>query len=333
MQKMPKIPQNINPEYILEIIIRRRWFLILPFCLALMVGTYYAFKLPKIYEASTMILVQAQRVPTNYVKSVVSTDITSRLQTISQQILSRTNIERIISNYNLFSEPEQQNMFMEDKVEIIRNRISIDVTRSNTFSISFRGQDPKKVTNIANALSTYFIDENLKVREAQAIGTSTFLDDELETIRAKLEKSEDALRKYREKYMGELPDQLQSNLSVLQRLSETLIEKQKALRESKTMLNTLKSQIAESKQPQDMFTFEDFELNEPGMQESDELLFLKNQLASLKIRYKDQHPDVVRLKSMIAKMEAEQAAAEEAFNNDAEAIDDYSLEFHNTFAL
>ena len=324
---MQRVPINITPEYILETIIRRRWFLIIPFIVALLVGIYFAFTLPKVYEASTMILVQAQRVPTNYVKPVVTTDIVSRLRTISQQILSRTNIERIINDYKLFSGPDNENMFMEDKVENVRNRISVNVSQSSTFSISFKGQDPKKVTNIANALATYFIDENLKVREAQAIGTSTFLDDELETMRVSLEAREKTLRDYRQKFMGELPDQLDTNLSVLQRLSEDLIEKQKALRESKSTLNALKTQISESQKNKNVLNLDDFDAGDSDMQDSAEVSELKNRLAVLKIRYTDQHPDVVRLKAMIDKLEAEQKSDAETPEADGQPLDDDLAQF------
>ena len=322
---MQKVSISITPAYILESIIRHRWFLIIPFIIALMVGIYFALTLPKVYEASTLILVQPQRVPSNYVKSVVTTDISSRLRTISQQILSRTNIERIINDFKLFPKASQQDMFVEDKVASVRNRIDINVSRSNTFSISFRGQDPKIVASVANALATYFIDENLKVREAQAIGTSTFLDDELEMMRGKLKESEDAMRDYRQKYMGELPDQLDANLSALQRLSEDLIEKQKALRESKNMLNALKSQISESQNAQSMLNFDEFDMGESGMEENAELAGLKNSLAALKVRYTDQHPDVVRLKAMIAKLEEEQKANEVDIEPKEDELSDFNF--------
>ena len=66
--------EAIKPEIIIEIILRQRWYIIIPFCLSMMAGIYYALTLPKIYSASTLILLQPQRVPTNYVQSIVSVD-------------------------------------------------------------------------------------------------------------------------------------------------------------------------------------------------------------------------------------------------------------------
>ena len=144
---MNQTTDTLNPMQIIDIVKRRRWYLMLPFFASLIVGIVLAIFLPKIYVASTMILVQPQKVPDEYVRSIVSTDIDSRINTISQQILSRSNIERIIKEFNLFSEVNQQNMFMEDKVELMRKWISVDLIRedrrgpADAFSISFRGTD------------------------------------------------------------------------------------------------------------------------------------------------------------------------------------------------
>lgn len=314
---MIKSPDNIfRPEEIVKIIIRRRWFIIIPFCLALIIGMYFAFTMPKIFQANTLILVEPQRVPTSYVQSVVTMDISSRLRTISEQVMSRTNIERIIETYKMFAGPEYQKMFLEDKIESVRKRISVDVRRSSTFSISFKGKDPEKVKNVANALATYFIDENLKVREAQAVGTSVFLDDELKTMRTRLEESERKLMAYRQKYMGELPDQLDANLNVLTRYSEQLIENQKALREAKGMLAALEKQVSEAQNAQtatpgfDPSSFLDFD--DDDAEGDAEVGRLKEKLATLKTRYTDRHPDVLRLAGMIKKLEDEMIAATKA---------------------
>lgn len=309
---MIKAPENmIRPAEIINIVVRRRWFIIIPFCLSTIVGCYLAFTMPKIYESSTLILVEPQRVPSNYVQSVVTMDISSRLRTISEQVMSRTNIERIIDTYKMFTDPQDANMFLEDKIDSVRKRINVNVKQSSTFSISFQGHDPEKVKNIANALATYFIDENLKVREAQAVGTSVFLDDELKTMRTRLEESEQRLMAYRQQHMGELPDQLDSNLSVLTRFSEQLIEKQKALREAKASLAAAERQISESQSMQsNMPMFDDSSLSDMGAEGSGEIDKLKEALAQLKTRYKDRHPDVLRIQGMIEKLEAENKAKE-----------------------
>ena len=130
---------SIDISYYLHLVLKHRWLLITPFCLAMSVGIYLAVTLPEIYEANTMILVEPQRVPTNYVKSVVTQDIESRISSISQQILSRTNLEKIIEKFHMFSRPEHDKLFLEDKLKSLRGRIKIIVSKArrvnDTFSI------------------------------------------------------------------------------------------------------------------------------------------------------------------------------------------------------
>ena len=121
----PLQQEFLKPEFIIDTIIRRRWILIIPLMLALAVGSYLAVTLPKIYEAETLILVEPQRVPTNYVQSVVSSEVEERINTLSQQILSRTNLEKIIGQFNLYTGPQFEGMFTEDKVNALRKNITV----------------------------------------------------------------------------------------------------------------------------------------------------------------------------------------------------------------
>ncbi|MBW1849502.1 MAG: protein GumC, partial [Deltaproteobacteria bacterium] len=248
---MQKLAEGLKPGEIIEIVARRRWYIIISFCLSMIAGICLAFTLPKIYSAKNLILVQPQKLPDNYVHSVVTTGINSRINTISQQILSYSNLEKIIEDFSLYTKQESEGMFMEDKIESLRERISVNLIRSDrrsdadAFSISFKGKDPEKVMKITNALTSYIIDENLKVREAQAVGTSDFLDEELDSIRKKLVAQEEKLKEYREKYMGGLPGQLDPNLRVIDRLQLQLSAKQESLRDAKNRLLMLESQTAQ----------------------------------------------------------------------------------------
>jgi uncharacterized protein involved in exopolysaccharide biosynthesis len=184
-----KKKQGIDIGYYLEVASRRRWLFLIPFVCILAAGTFVLHKMPKIYEASTLILVQPQRVPSDYVRPVVTDDIEDRIGTISQQINSRSNLEKIIDSFSLFSGAESADMLIEDKLANIRNRIKVDLSRKSrrddpdAFTVSFQGKDPQKVMGIANALAQNFIDENLRIREAQVLGTDTFLENQLQSMR------------------------------------------------------------------------------------------------------------------------------------------------------
>jgi polysaccharide chain length determinant protein (PEP-CTERM system associated) len=309
--------EGLNVGYYLTIISRRRWFLIVPFCLAMVVGMVLAVKLPKTYEASTLILVKPQRVPEKIVTPVVDSDIENRISTLSQQIMSRTNLERVISEYKLFSEPRAANMLMEDKLESLRKRIKVELGRAararretDSFSIVYQDRDPQTTMKVANGLATFFIDENIRARQGTVVGTSEFLDSELESMRKRLEEQEQLLKKFREKNMGELPEQLESNLRVLDSLKTQLSQKEDSLRSARVSLAALESEmsirqgaIAAMRPPPGPAV--------TGRENEDQMSLdqLKDKLAGLRASYTDQHPDVVRLKARIDRLEKEQASA------------------------
>ncbi|WP_319525834.1 XrtA system polysaccharide chain length determinant [uncultured Desulfosarcina sp.] len=299
---MASQPIPMDPKYIIDLIIKRRWIIIVPFVLAMVVGNYLAITLPRVYEASTLILIQPQRVPQNYVQSIVSTDPSERISTLSQQVLSRTNLEKLIQEFNLFQDDERSNMYMEDKLKSLRNRISIDVSRdrrgNDAFTISYQDKDPQKTMNVTNALASYFIDENLRLREAQAVGTSDFLDNELQNMKGRLEDVETKFKQYREKFMGELPEQLDSNLRILDRLQERLSENQKSLSEAKIRLASIQNEATALKAQSTTVI-----IGQNTHEEPTDLDRMKIQLENLLSRYTERHPDVIRLKARIAEME------------------------------
>jgi polysaccharide chain length determinant protein (PEP-CTERM system associated) len=324
----------IKPDQILEIIIRRRWFIIIPICITLTWGLFYTLTANKTYEASTLILVQPQRVPSNYVRSIVTSSINQRISTISQQILSRSNLEKIIDQFGLYE--DAQDMYLEDKIASMRKRVQVKIERARhgaeAFSIVFKGSEPQRVMRVANTLASYFMDENLKVREAQAVGTSDFLESELEKTRKRLEDREKSLAEYRTKYLGGLPDELETNLRTLDRLQKQLSSKQDLLRETKNSLSILETQIAQSKEMasqnlEDQFSSFGFE-NETGFEESEneqKLSIVQKQYDTLLLKYTEKHPDVMKLKKTIEKLkkaiEAEKKAREkEKAESEAETV-------------
>jgi len=309
--------EGLNIGYYLDLVSRRRWFIIVPFCLAMIVGMALVFKLPKIYEASTMILVQPQRVPEKMVASVVDSDIENRINTLSQQVLSRSNLERVIDQFKLFSDANSGKMLMEDKLESLRKRIKVEVGRAtrarrdaDSFSIVFRDSDPQTTMRVANGLATFFIDENLKSREGMAVGTSDFLESELDAMRKRLEEQELLLKNFREKNMGELPEQLDSNLRILDSLKTQLTQKEDSLRSARVSLVALESEMS-IRQGAITAMLPPPGTAATGRENEDQMSLdqLKDKLAGLRASYTDQHPDVVRLKTRIDRLEKEQASA------------------------
>jgi polysaccharide chain length determinant protein (PEP-CTERM system associated) len=315
----------------LEIAKRRKYWVIIPFLAVLLGGLAYYLRAPKIYEAETLILVQPQRVPEEYVRPIVDTSVEDRLRTISQQVTSRTNLENIIKEHDLRREYPGA-LGIDRLVSTVRDSIRIDVKgggrgrETSTFTIAFQGKDPHTVMRVTNALASNFISENLKIREEQALGTSVFLTDELESIRKRLLEKEQELKDYREHYMGGLPEQLQTNLSILERLEGQIEQLNNSLRDAENRKILLQTQITERAKAASEVTL-------PPTAEAKgarDLQALRNELASLEARYTSRHPDVIRLKETIANLERKMSEA----GGDVEGGQPRSLtELHGTLKV
>jgi polysaccharide chain length determinant protein (PEP-CTERM system associated) len=157
---------------------------------------------------------------------------------------------------------------------------------------------------VTNTLASNFISENLKVRETQALGTSSFLTDEVSGLEKRLKDKEDELKSYREKYMGGLPTQLDTNLRILERLQTQLDQLNNNLREREEKRLTIERDLkgAQAVVPAPA----PGQPARPGDGPRD-LAALKADLASLEAKYTPNHPDVVRLRTMIENLEKKEA--------------------------
>jgi polysaccharide chain length determinant protein (PEP-CTERM system associated) len=286
---------------------RRKYWAIIPFLAVILGGMGYLLNAPKVYEAKTLILVQSQSVPQAFVRTIVTEGVEDRLRTISQQVTSRTNIETIIRNYGLADELDPA-LNIDAMVGEVRRNIKIDVetggTRRNpgvphAFTISFRGKEPERVMRVTNALASNFISENLEMRETQVLGTTAFLGDELESVRRGLSEKEEELKAYRERNMGGLPQQLNANLAMLQRLQTRMDQLSREVADLENRKILVRQTLQEMRSAGQTVVF----TTRGGLQVQD-LASLRSELTALESRYTSSHPDVVRLKKTIETLEA-----------------------------
>ena len=316
---------------------RRKWSIIIPALLSLPLSGALFLYIPKVYQAATLILVQPQRVPQEYVRSTVTTPVTERLATIRQEILNRTSLERVIYEFDLYS-PERKNLAMEEVIEIMKEKININVHgrsgSQTTFSVSFEGKDPLKVMNVTNKLADFFIQANLHARELQAANTSDFLANEMTLVEERLKTKEKEIRKFKEKNMGQLPQQLDANLRILERLQQQLQTTSEAIKVTEERIFLCQNQIeqlegkieeragaallnTQSASPGGGSSSTDGgeEKIAPGSAQEDPLVARlsrnKRELSELSLKYKDTHPDILNLKSQIASLEPKVKALQE----------------------
>jgi polysaccharide chain length determinant protein (PEP-CTERM system associated) len=203
-----------TPELILQVAWRRKWWILLP-AIAVAAGVVqWTRSLTDLYRSDAAILVVPQQVPETYVRSTVTATVADRLQSISQQILSRSRLERIILDLNLY-EAARKNGIMEDIVDNMRDNIEVQTIRGEAFRVSFISEDPRTAMRVAERLASLFIDESLRDREVLAEGTSQFLEAQLEDARRQLIENEKKLEEYRRAHEGQLPSQLNANMQGL----------------------------------------------------------------------------------------------------------------------
>ena len=163
----------------------KKWLVIVPAIVSTVVTVAITVSMPDRYRSGATVLVEPQRVPDVYVRSSVTTDLKDRLRSIQQQIMSRTRLERIIEEYNLYPD-ERRTGLMEEVVERMREDISVGIKQGDVFSVAYDGQNPRTVMRVADRLASLFIDENTQERARLAEGTNQFLESTVEETRRQL---------------------------------------------------------------------------------------------------------------------------------------------------
>jgi len=299
-------------ENYLKIGLRRKWYIIIPFVLCVIISFGVYKYLPKEYKASTVILVRAPQVPEGYVRPTLTEPVTERLNVISQEILSRTRLERIIKEFNLYPDMVKKSN-MEGIVDMMRGKIDLKVEQESAFSVSFEGRDPQTVMAVTNKLASMYIEENLKSRESRVEGTAQFISRELKAVESTLRKKEEMLRRYKEKNMGQLPEQLETNLRILSQLQEQLKTTSDTLRAKEDRLVFLQSQIEQTMDQRSPRGQSSTTLSTEGIEDplATQLSSLKRQLEDTESKYTGYHPDVADLKKKIAALTLKMKKQEE----------------------
>ena len=311
-------PQQLDWARYLGLLSRRRWYLILPFFLGWFAVWSISWFLPSIYRSGTLILVEQPTVSQQYVVSNVASDLQSRLDSLTQQVLSRTRLLRIIEKLNLFPK-ERHKLNLDEMVELMRKNIQIELVRSpehdqlTAFNIYFSADNPYVAQQVTTELTNILISENLEVRQQQSEDTTSFLQSQLDEARRTLAAQEARVRAFKDQHLGELPGQLQSNLQILSGMQTELQGEQDSLGRAKQQNAYLESLIG---QYRSMAHNPKVVAASPaavsgGLPAVDqELSRLKAQLADLSSRYTDRHPDVRKVKDQIAKTERMKAQLE-----------------------
>ena len=294
--------------------VRRHWILILVLAglggpLAYGVSRY----LPDRYKSQTLVLVDEPAVPTEFVKPVDTTGINERLASMQQQILSRSRLEPIIRQYGLYAS-QMNTVPMEDLVEQLQKAIEVTPvqpmaeTRADNlpgFFVNVTMDNGRTAQQICTAVTSMFIEENLKLRQEHSEDTTQFLSQQLADAKARLDDQDSKLAAFKSRYLGSLPDNEQTNLNLLTGLTSQLDAATQALsraQQDKTFSESVLAQQVSNWQASQSGH------NPDSLQQ--QLDTLQTQLVNLRSRYTDDYPDVIKTKNDIAALQKQIAASD-----------------------
>ncbi len=264
--------------------------------------------LPARYKSGTLILVEQPSMPKDYVLPNIADNLQERIQSISEQILSRSRLLHIIDELHLYA-GDRPRLSPDEVVDQMRKDIAIELVRSedkhiNAFNVYYTAHDPHIAQQVTTELTNLFINENLEAREQESEGNTRFLENQLDAVRQTLEAQEEKIRQYKAQYVGELPSQLGSNLQILTGLQSQLHTESDALntsRQQRVYLETLINQYRTLQGPSKSGQDDGLDLTALNEQ----LEKLRSELRHLSSTYGDKYPEVHSVKDEIAKTEAQ----------------------------
>ena len=304
-------PNQVDWRKYWAIVVRQRWWLTGPVFLFGLLAFAAAHIWPERYRSEALILVEQQKVPELYVTPNVVTDLQDRLQSMTQQILSRTRLQKLIEQFKLY--PKQRTrMTLDEVVDKMRKDIRIELVQAprrqgelTAFRIYYSADNPRTAQQITSQLTSLFIEENLQARGQQSISTTNFLENQLEQARKDLAEQEQQLRVYKIRYLGELPQQQPSILQMLSSLEAQLHANTAALdraEQQRIYLESLRTEYQAMQQS--LASREGGSGLAPSAVAEAALRDLRRQLTDLEAKYTSRHPDVDKLKDQIAEWEA-----------------------------
>jgi uncharacterized protein involved in exopolysaccharide biosynthesis len=295
----------------LDVLNRQKWLAVLTF------GTVFATAisiiefLPDIYQSSATVLIERQQIPETLVRSTSSSAVETRLQTLSEEILSRSRLEGLINRYDLYATLRQR-VPLEEVVEQARRDIKLTVKRveqtgpqriATSFTISYAGVDPDKVAVVTNAIASLYVEESSQSRGRRAMETEEFLASQLNEVKRKLDEQEQRLRRAKEReanlaLLAQLNTQIHQNHDTLTRVSERKAALARQLVEAERQAGRGRVLGPDGRPTGTLASLEQ------------RIAELTQKLPELQTRFTEKYPDVVKMKLELATLEAQRAKAQ-----------------------
>jgi succinoglycan biosynthesis transport protein ExoP len=281
----------------LDLVKRRKYYIIVTWLLVTLAALIVAFNLPKIYRSTATMLLEAP-IPTINIDSSVSQYGEEQIQSIYQRVLSTDNVLSIIESTDLYYDISSS-LADYELVELFRSNTEIELTTSSinpqahsgmaeiAFNISFKDVEPETAQKIASELASLFIGQNDKVRKQRAIKATEFLTEETDKLNREVQEIDGKIAQYKEQHNFSLPEQIESNQAAIDRAENELRDTDSQIRTTKERIAFLSAQLANA-QKELPISLDD---NKPQSKEVLRAKYLK--YTSI---YSPSHPSLLRLK-------------------------------------
>jgi uncharacterized protein involved in exopolysaccharide biosynthesis len=306
--------KELDRSQIKEIIRRRKKGFLFIFLLLFITGLVTALALPPIYKSEAMLRVEDQEIKEGIVQPKTNEYIEERIGKLSQQVLSRTNLEGIVEKIMIDS-VETEQVGVSELVENLNQNIQLETIVSEmqskpggrplsftfAFNLSYEGEDPNIVQKVTETLANLYIEEDIKNTERVVLATTDFLKVELERLKKDIEIQERKISEFKRKHSRKLPSDLGYNIQTVTRLERQIEQADIQLRSLAGKRIFLESQLAQV-EPLSPIVVEGEKI---ATNPNQRLKELNMQLTKLKSIYSDKHPDIKKLKNEILELESQ----------------------------
>lgn len=322
--------RELTMDDYLAMLRRRAKVILIPAVLAPLAGFLISYAFPPKYTSQSTILVEGQKVPETMVQPVVSEDLSARIATLSQQVLSQSQLQPVVEKVYPNKSPAEAAAIIDD----IRENVAVEPVITSFsqigakkrpggsspvpgFIVSFTGSNPREAQQVCNELTSLIVTENLKEVQAAAQGTSDVLDRGIEDAKRNLDDMDSKLAAFKKQYVGQLPGDEENNLKILMGLNSQLEANTQTLNRAQQDKSYTESMLA---QQLASWNATQSATNPQTLQK--QLSDLQSQLLELQARYTNDHPDVIKTKADIAELKKKLAEINNASPDTASASSD-----------
>ncbi|MCP9456709.1 MAG: Wzz/FepE/Etk N-terminal domain-containing protein [Nitrospira sp.] len=314
---------TLTLQHITQIARRRRVPIIVTTTVLFLVSVAVAYLWPPVYKSTATILIEEQEIPADIVRSTISSYADQRIETIKQQVMTRSTLLKFIEQFGLYekmrktsSTEEVLERFADDiKVEVVNVKIIDKRTQAPTqatiaFTLSYEGESPQIAQKVANELTSLFLAENLRTRERHAHETTEFLRKEEERLAQRIRDLQEQLSSVKQRAEGALPELTGLNMTMLNQAERELLDIDREIRSWEERKIYLEGELATLKPNTPIIAAS----GERILDSSERLRALRAQYASLTGYLSPEHPDVIHIQQEIAALErdvGEQETSEE----------------------